>query len=90
MGRPDRPQCLPADRLDIHMTPLAGARRRVTLTAQSERFVPVIERLRHLAAHEPTSSACPNALRSAMMIGERSGRSRSGSSRSSFLWRRIR
>ncbi len=42
-------ECLPGDRLDIHMTPLADDRRRVKLIAQSERFVPVIERLRHLA-----------------------------------------
>jgi tRNA threonylcarbamoyladenosine biosynthesis protein TsaE len=39
-------RCLPADRLDLELTPLDGPRRRVTITAHSERFLPLIERLR--------------------------------------------
>ena len=42
------PHCLPADRLDIHLTPLAGDRRHVKLIAHSDRFVRVVGRLRDL------------------------------------------
>ena len=48
MGRSRRRAACPTDRLDIHLTPLAGDRRRVNLIAHSERFAPVIERLREL------------------------------------------
>ena len=42
--------CLPADRLDIHLTPLAGDGRRVNVFAYSDRFGSVLKRLRELFA----------------------------------------
>lgn len=39
-------RCLPADRLDVQITPLDGPRRRVTIHAGSQRFLPALERLR--------------------------------------------
>ena len=43
-------RCLPADRVDIQLTPLAGDARRVDLLAHSDRFSSVLKRLRELFA----------------------------------------
>ena len=40
--------CLPADRLDIHLIPQVGEERHVRLIAHSDRFVPVLKRFRDL------------------------------------------
>ena len=41
-------RCLPDDRLDIHLTPLAGEERHVNVFAHSDRFVSVLKRFRDL------------------------------------------
>ncbi|HEY1786324.1 MAG TPA: tRNA (adenosine(37)-N6)-threonylcarbamoyltransferase complex ATPase subunit type 1 TsaE [Pirellulales bacterium] len=42
--------CLPADRFDIRLTPLAGDGRRVDVLAHGDRFASVLKRLRELFA----------------------------------------